>query len=903
MSLSSTPFGPLVFLTLSLSLFAIHFSPWRGPVLSVVLTHTSLCFPSLTDLCDAYGCGPCVICRVLDITPTPNSATPLSEQKPGEEIRRRQMAVFDGIDDLLVIDLPAWCHQAELSVVWVDFWMRMTGTSEGNTNTYLLDGIASGFRVIRWVLESGDAGDVYLNLFLQSGKIQRHARRWGPISMSVGTWHHFTFTLRTQASFLVQSFFFLDFVQISTASNETMLENLILNSGLSHIIFGGSLTAEAEAMGHQKYAFLKGEIEEFKVWWRPCPITTDPSACNAHAFSLPRLNNGTTIPSARRPDGSRIHLRDVTLDDIALPVRQYAMTTTNLTESAAALGLIIYLNFSTAFLNGASYDASGAPVPALCNLTSEGLNGAPIMCPMCAEECSSSRSSEFDGSTIASAWFTFDTIENGLFTFYAKNGWCQCRDSDTCPQNTICRCPKNDIKVCNKCTIIAICSSGPDVGKPCLPNATSCRQDQPCVDLDASSCPETLCEGWSCKTRLIAEYNHSNAEHNVSLGAQREQVHAGQDLLDDVRICGAEADSSRRNEQDKLRQPDRITSEASPVPFACPPNHTLIHSHEGARQRCCSLVPNGGVLEGSVCRQWSNASGGFVCDVIREASFEWSHDCGIRACCVDSYTLKLAVQLEVAAEAAASAATGCYTDLPGVYVGEDDLSTPPSSSKCHLPDGSMLHKYIDRSTAFEAGLLTEWNKMIDPKIESIHSKDIEMDLTEVTASLSQVTGSISEIQKTVVRISENLTGHMSSSTTAGARSAPFADFSESQTLSQNSKYGVPGTSNSRFSSRHLLADENATSSCDNKFCDDQSPRDLSTVHGKLHWENSLHWRSSTGQSCQDYVNRKWCANGTYGESWLPAPPPDGYGPFSDWPNAGEIPFRVRRSNCLRLRVL
>jgi hypothetical protein len=156
--------------------------------------------------------------------------------------------------------------------------------------------------------------------------------------------------------------------------------------------------------------------------------------------------------------------------------------------------------------------------------------------------------------------------------------------------------------------------------------------------------------------------------------------------------AGEETDAPLRNPQTML----------SPVGFSCAPNQTLILSKPGERQQCCSLQKNGGLLGGHVCRRWTIrpdrgvahglevGSSGLVCELLMEASSEWEHDCGIRACCVDTEVLLSAMHLKDLAAVAQTEDSGCYTTLPQTYVGEDDLSHPPPIKTCSLPHGTLL---------------------------------------------------------------------------------------------------------------------------------------------------------------------------------------------------------------------
>lgn len=231
-------------------------------------------------------------------------------------------ASFDGEDDVIIVPLPSWCqaHQS-VGVVWIDFWMRYQGTS----SSYLVEALSGDNIELRWLIEAhGD--DLYFSLIYQPGASQHRVQQWGPLAKNMrGVWHHVTFTIRTtpvlseqlvSSMLLVQSFCFLDFMQVPGSAAESGAVSI--NRGISRLIVGGT----ASGIAHDSQTrFFKGEIDDWRLWWRSCPISTDPSACDPYSFVLPRLKDGTSAPAARRADGRHVHLKDVEFDDIALPIR------------------------------------------------------------------------------------------------------------------------------------------------------------------------------------------------------------------------------------------------------------------------------------------------------------------------------------------------------------------------------------------------------------------------------------------------------------------------------------------------------------------------------------------------------------------------------------------------------
>ena len=243
------------------------------------------------------------------------------------------------------------------------------------------------------------------------------------------------------------------------------------------------------------------------------------------------------------------------------------------------------------------------------------------------------------------------------------------------------------------CTLQAIIVSA-DIAPIDVANATrdaGISNATACTDGNNSSCRDegggarfkapTMCRARSAISGTSSAQlpGAGTRVRNVDLGAMR------------FSRAGEEMDAQYRNPQAML----------SPVGISCAPNQTLILSKPGERQQCCSLQKNGGVLGGHVCRRWTirpnqgvadglEAGSGIVCEFLQEASSGWEHDCGIRACCVDTEVLLSAMHLRDLAAVAQTEDSGCYTTLPQMYVGEDDLSHPPPIKTCSLPHGTLL---------------------------------------------------------------------------------------------------------------------------------------------------------------------------------------------------------------------
>lgn len=397
-------------------------------------------------------------------------------------------AKFDGVDDLVDIPLPPWCDEPRsVGVLWIDFWMRYTRSAD--SNSYLIEALSGREQTevqLQWFIE-GVYDEIYITLLLHPGNQQQLVRRWGPIPSSVGVWHHVTFTLRTSpvlnaqiapSLLIAQAFFFLDFKQAPTSSTADIDEPLILNSGLSLIALGGTASPTAKR-STRRFEFFEGEMDDFRVWWRACPIATDPSGCDPYAFTPMLLRDGTRMTAARRLDGQPIRLEDVAFDDIAMPVRIHTFSRDDprlapsvYRDRAAAAarvkdGLILHLDFNAApDLDGAMLgpgpvqnnrllDTNTVLAPAYCSAVlppptsftfGRGVKTTTISCPTCPEQCTVSRSHQFVASTIEASWFgdplhpiqgVFAQTDSGSGSeagsatdFFAEWGWCQCLEAD-----------------------------------------------------------------------------------------------------------------------------------------------------------------------------------------------------------------------------------------------------------------------------------------------------------------------------------------------------------------------------------------------------------------------------------------------------------------------------------------
>lgn len=457
--------------------------------------------------------------------PIAKGSTNPDSTRARQTLARDHTAEFDGVDDLVDIPLPPWCDERRsVGVVWIDFWMRYTRSAI--SNSYLIEALSGREQTdtqLRWFIE-GAHEEVYVKLVLRPGDQQQLVRRWGPIpsTSAVGVWHHVTFTLRTSPVFsaqiepslmIAQAFFFLDFEQVPMSSTADIDETLILNSGLSRIVLGGVSSSTGKG-STKRFEFFEGAVDDFRVWWRACPIATDPSSCDPFAFAPLRLRDGTSVTAVRRSDGRPIQLKDVAFDDVAMPVRVHTFSKDDprLTpsiyrdrEAAAARakdGLILHLDFNDApALDGAllgpgpvsndrPLDTSIMPAPAYCSVVlppptsssfGRSVKTVTTTCPTCPEQCTIARSHHFVTSTIQASWFgdgvyptlgVLDQAESdrgsdpdGSIAFFSEWGWCECLDADKvvdkCLRCTsVCMCARVHRRACvAACLLLIPCSS------------------------------------------------------------------------------------------------------------------------------------------------------------------------------------------------------------------------------------------------------------------------------------------------------------------------------------------------------------------------------------------------------------------------------------------------------------
>jgi hypothetical protein len=80
-----------------------------------------------------------------------------------------KMAEFDGIDDIISIQLPTWCKSVRsMSVFAVDFWTFFTVS--GTSKSIFVDAYSDGSAILRWYATMDGVGNLYFSLVMP-GKV------------------------------------------------------------------------------------------------------------------------------------------------------------------------------------------------------------------------------------------------------------------------------------------------------------------------------------------------------------------------------------------------------------------------------------------------------------------------------------------------------------------------------------------------------------------------------------------------------------------------------------------------------------------------------------------------------------------------------------------------------------
>ena len=265
--------------------------------------------------------------------------------------------------------------------------------------------------------------------------------------------------------------------------------SLSSSSGLTTVFVGGP-NPSVPAPG---YISLSADVDNIRLWWPPCPHSSDPSKCNPFAFLYPKGKNGARQPSSGIQDA------DVQMSHVAQPVLD-AMFETTITN-AEAKGLLVSLTFNGQISEGVVQNDVAAPeqvVPG-CSPSGDPMQEAdPLkeVCSGCPEaRCAFGYCSEFDVDCVGK-----EVSNEEMVQWYADNGACICQDVDNCPQDAHarnCQCPKNLFRICQACDErFGVKTSGELCQKQTGPAAPGTPDT--CEDFPAFTCPAELCQNWGC---------------------------------------------------------------------------------------------------------------------------------------------------------------------------------------------------------------------------------------------------------------------------------------------------------------------------------------------------------------------------------------------------------------------
>ena len=273
---------------------------------------------------------------------------------PKETDAKDKMCLFDGMDDLIRIQLPSWTARVtSMGSLWLDSWMQLKTLQEIPVIIY--DMYHESTPVLRWSMQREEGG-AFIVLVLNPGKAQTQVKKWGPVTAKmVGFWHHYCFTLRFARFYssssldprvsVVQAFFFIDGQPVSESVAGAFLaldhkNSLSLSTGLTTVFVGGA-DPKVDSRGH---GFLSCAMDNIRIWWPSCPHDSDPSKCNPFAFLYPVLADGTRQPASRIQDAG------VRMEHVARPVLEAMFK--NTVSDAEGKGLLVALSFDSPTSDG-----------------------------------------------------------------------------------------------------------------------------------------------------------------------------------------------------------------------------------------------------------------------------------------------------------------------------------------------------------------------------------------------------------------------------------------------------------------------------------------------------------------------------------------------------------------------
>mmetsp|Transcript_22058 Transcript_22058/g.33702 ORF Transcript_22058/g.33702 Transcript_22058/m.33702 type:complete len:957 (+) Transcript_22058:1964-4834(+) len=420
--------------------------------------------------------------------------------------------VLDGVDDVLSVPLPDWCHAAtSMSVLWIEMWINLKSAASGSI---LVDAHATEtLSILRWSFSALDPG-LYLLLELRPDTVQTLVKAWGPLDPAViGSWHHVALTLRTARhrprsgvvrNVITQAFAFLDGSPLPLDPDYDF-GAIILASELSFEYGISELYMGCPPLASRGYVCLHAAIDNFRVWWPPCPHLDDPSKCNPYAFLYPILPDGSRLPRAVRATGERIHDHEVLLADVALPVKEHMFTDPVPMDTE---GLLVQLRFNVQKRAELVDESTWGGITDCSCYVCASASSSRRMCAGCESGCSFDNCVNFDGDCTADAMW-----EPAALSQLAREGVCDCTELSQCPKQVQeCTCPPELYRRCRICLneLAWVCVG---TGDPVL-EGQQCGPDDcfgKCLELEASSCPPGACQEWECGCSPPPMWNESSS--------------------------------------------------------------------------------------------------------------------------------------------------------------------------------------------------------------------------------------------------------------------------------------------------------------------------------------------------------------------------------------------------------
>jgi hypothetical protein len=363
-----------------------------------------------------------------------------TDESSVNDVLRNGMLGFDGIDDMISIPLPAFVGTTRsMNGIWIEFWIQQKSI---DGSVILWDAMIGDAVVLRAMLMAVGGSQFACLVYYPGDARQTNIKTWGPIATEgfKSGWHHIAFVMRFAHvargsgadAILTQAFFFVDCEPQKDDGTFLLLDlkKLALSSGFNFIYVGGA-SSRASVYAKEGYQMFNGHMDNFRIWWVQCP--PGPTKCNPFGFLYPQQDYA---PYKRMP-ASKIHDKDVTIDDVA-PILRDSMFTDQMPSNTTDLLVSIEVDHQD---EGCDLIDTSTWLPINCKNNKE----ASTACPGCPEACFLDECWKFDADCFE------PRLSEKTVSFYAENGTCRCLDPLTCPPYAEkCQCPAGFDRICPK---------------------------------------------------------------------------------------------------------------------------------------------------------------------------------------------------------------------------------------------------------------------------------------------------------------------------------------------------------------------------------------------------------------------------------------------------------------------